>query len=106
MRIGLLLTIFSSISGMIMCTFYFLFRPGEEKVYKQWRKRARTLVLSVFLLTSIAICALISITWTVMTQYFVPSSTDLCNYTALYVYLVPFIVFTFLTFAFSIYLVF
>jgi len=106
MLLSLLFTIFSAISALIMSTFYFLFIPNELESYKKWRNKARLIVLSIFLLTSVSITSLISLTYRLLGQYFVPSSVDLCtNYINMYGYIFPFFGFSFLTFIFSIYLV-
>jgi hypothetical protein len=78
-RGSFLATVYMSISGMILATFYFLFKRTDEDDYKQWRKKARWLVISLFLATALAICSLILLTNMYFDYYLLSRSENICN---------------------------
>ena len=78
-RASFLATVYMSISGMILATFYFLFKRTDENDYKQWRWKARWLVISLFLATASAICSLILLTNMYFDYYLLSRSENICD---------------------------
>jgi len=78
-RGSFLATVYMSISGMILATFYFLFKRTDEEDYKVWRKKARWLVISLFLATASAICSLILLTNMYFDYYLLSKTENICD---------------------------
>ena len=74
-RSSFVITVYFSISGMIMATFYFLFKRNDDFDYRIWRNKARNLVILIFFCTALAIIGLILLT-NLYFDYFLLSSTE------------------------------
>lgn len=74
-RSSFVITVYFSIGGMIMATFYFLFKRNDDFDYKIWRNKARILVILLFFSTALAIIGLILLT-NLYFDYFLLSSTE------------------------------
>jgi len=78
-RGSFLMTVYMSIGGMILATFYFLFKRTNEEDYKLWRRKARLLVTTLFFFTAFAICALILMTNMYFNYYLLSDRDNICN---------------------------
>jgi hypothetical protein len=78
-RGSFLATVYWAIAGMILATFYFLFKRMDEEEYKLWRWKARYLVISLFFSTAFAICSLILLTNMYFDYYLLSSDHNICN---------------------------
>ena len=85
-RTSFMVTVYFSISGMILATFYFLFKRNDDESYKSWRSKARYLVISLFVCTALAICGLIMLTNLYFIYFLLTSTANICdNGTTIYV---------------------
>lgn len=78
-RLSFLATVYWSISGMIMATFYFIFKRTDKEDYALWYKKARWLVISLFMSTSFAICSLILLTNIYFDYYILSTDANICD---------------------------
>jgi len=83
-RGSFLATVYWSIAGMILATFYFLFKRTGEDDYKEWRWKARWLVISLFFSTAFAICSLILLTNMYFNYYLLAGPEFTSNGTPIY----------------------
>ena len=74
-RASFVITVYFSIGGMIMSTFYFLFKRNDDFDYKIWRSKARYMVILIFFCTALAIIGLVLLT-NLYFDYFLLSSTE------------------------------
>jgi len=100
-----LLTIYMAISGMILSTFYFLFKRTNQDQYVEWRPKARILVSLIFVATAMAICGLISLTNLAFNYFLLPTDANLCH-NGTTSYITPGIVVAFLAFVLGMYLIY
>ena len=104
-RGSFLATVYMAISGMILATFYFLFKRNNTADYLLWRKKARWLVISLFLSTALAIMSLILLTNMLFDYYLISSEENMCdNGTAPFV--IPGIASACISFLWGFYLIF
>lgn len=82
-RVSFLATVYWSLGCMILAAFYFVFKRTDAVQFKAWQKKARWLVMSMFLCVINAICSLVILG----NLYFAMSSdVNLCSSkTSLYV---------------------
>ncbi len=78
-RGSFLASLYMAISGMILSTFYFLFKRTKQEDYKIWRPKARILVTSLFFATVLAFCSLILMTNIYFNYYLLSSNEPICN---------------------------
>ena len=110
-------TVYWAIAGMILATFYFVFKRTQEEEYELWRWKAQYLVISMFVCTAFAISALILLTNMVFSYFLLAAGKppdgidpgdyfhhDICD-NGSYPYISPGIALTSLSFVWSIYLV-
>lgn len=71
--------VFSSLCGMMLCTFYFLFKRTNPDQYKLWRRKAQVMVTVMFIFTGLAMVALMLLTVFILSYYFIPSGY-ICEY--------------------------
>lgn len=102
-RISLSVCIFSAICGMILCTFFFLFKRKNLIQYRDWRSKARTMVTIIFMFTCLSIFSLMLFTVFVVTYYFLGTNC-LCEYSVKH-YTVPAVILSCLVFFACIYYV-
>ena len=103
-RGSFLSTVYMSIGGMILATFYFLFKRTNEKDYRLWRRKARLLVTTLFFFTALAICSLLVMTNTYFNYFLLSDSDNICDNNSS-VYMVPGVVMAALSFTWSFYLI-
>lgn len=72
-------TVYFSIAGMIIATFYFLFKRNDDEDYRFWRDKARWMVLLLFVSTAMAIISLIFLTNLYFEYFLINTETDMCN---------------------------
>lgn len=78
-RITFIMTVYFSISGMIIATFFFLFKRNNDFDYKIWRSKARYMVVLLFLCTALAIIALILFTNLYFDYYLLSTTDNICD---------------------------
>jgi len=103
-RGSFLATVYMSIGGMILATFYFLFKRTDEADYKVWRRKARLLVTTLFFFTAFAICALILMTNMYFNYYLLSDLDDICNNKAQQ-FMIPGLALAAISFTWSFYLI-
>ena len=103
-RGAFLATVYWSIAGMILATFYFLFKRMDEQEYAEWRWKARWLVISLFFSTAFAICSLILLTNTYFAYYLMSTDMIICGNDTLR-YTLPGLMVAGTSFAWSLFLV-
>ena len=72
-------TVYFSVSGMIIATFYFLFKRNDDDDYRLWRNKARWMVLLMFISTAMAIISLIFLTNIYFEYFLINTETDICD---------------------------
>jgi len=103
-RGSFLSTVYMSIGGMILATFYFLFKRTNEEDYKLWRRKARLLVTTLFFFTALAICSLLVMTNTYFNYFLLSDSENICDNNSS-IYMVPGLLAATLSFTWSFYLI-
>ena len=78
-RGSFLATVYWSIAGMILATFYFLFKRTNIDEYRQWHRKAKWLVISLFFSTAFAICSIILLTNLFFYYYLLTSHDNICD---------------------------
>ncbi len=95
----------SSVAGMVLSTFYFLFKRNKAEDFVKWRRKARTIVLLLFVSTSMTMSSLMYLTTLLLRWFVINSDGALCSKApSMDFYMV--IIFSVLLFALSIYLVY
>ena len=77
-REELLCCIYASICGLILSTFYFLFKRSHPSQQSTWKDKARILVILLFICTGVSLIALMALSNVFVSWYFVKSGT-ICN---------------------------
>jgi len=86
-RIVLLCSMYSSVCGMILSLFYFLFKRTNMEDYKLWHPKARLLTILVFFCTSFAVVSLVTLANWIFDYYMLPTKDNICNNsTTLYIF--------------------
>lgn len=73
---------YSSICGMILSTFYYMFKRTDSQHLAQWKKKARQLVLVLFVCTCFSIISLVATSNFFLAWYFIGSGM-ICTSNAL-----------------------
>ena len=72
-------TVYFSISGMIIATFYFLFKRNDDEDYRTWRDKARWMVFFLFITTALAIISLVFLTNIFFEYFLINTETNICD---------------------------
>ena len=78
-RIAYTGTVYCSISGMVVATFYFLFKRNNIEDYLVWRRKARYMVIIQFIATAAAMISLILLTNLYFEFFLQHTEADVCN---------------------------
>ena len=78
-RASFIMTVYFSISGMILATFYFLFKRNNDFDFRIWRSKARYLVVLLFFCTAFSIIGLILLTNLYFDYYMLSSTENICS---------------------------
>ena len=70
-REELLCCIYASICGLILSTFYFLFKRSTPEQLILWKHKARLLVICLFICTTFSLLALMALSNIFITWYFI-----------------------------------
>ena len=77
-REELLCCIYASICGLILSTFYFLFKRSHPSETGVWKEKARLLIILLFVCTGVSLIALMALSNTFVSWYFIRSGS-ICN---------------------------
>ena len=74
-REELLCCIYASICGLILSTFYFLFKRSHPAETGVWKEKARLLIILLFVCTGMSLIALMALSNTFVSWYFIRSGS-------------------------------
>ena len=76
---SLTFAVYSSVAGMVFSTFYFLFKRHQKKYFTKWRRKARFIVLLIFVSTCVAMSSNMYLMTLLLRWFLVDSNGILCS---------------------------